>query len=69
MRNIPRATGKQQPFFDAVKEVIDTITGKNRKAPYDRALTVRDLERLEINGESIDLDRFLACDKQNPYSL
>ncbi|WP_022667918.1 hypothetical protein [Desulfospira joergensenii] len=65
--NIPRVSG--QTFVDAVKDVLDTLTGKKRKAKYDRALTVRDLERLKINGTPIDLDRFLKSDKQNPYSI
>ena len=69
--NIPRVVGKKnlQAFCDSVKELMDTLTGKKKNVIYDRALTVKDLERLSINGKVIDLDRFLNCDKQNPYPL
>lgn len=69
--NIPRVTGERdyKKFFDAVKEIVDTLTGKSRSSKYDRALTVRDLEKLTINGNRIDLDKFLNSDKQNPYPL
>jgi len=71
MANIPRVTGErdQKKFFDTVKEILDTLVGKNRNSEHDRALTVKDLERLTINGKRIDLDKFLKCDKQNPYPL
>jgi len=64
--NIPKVKNDKdyQRFFDATKEVIETLTGKKRNTKYTRALTVRDLEKL-----GIDLDKFLACDKQNPYPL
>ena len=70
MSNIPRvkAPTELQKFCNAVKESLDTLFGK-RDTPYDRALTVRDLQRLKINGVQIDLDTFLACGKQNPYDL
>ena len=63
--NIPRVTQKlhQQKFFDNVKELLDLLTGKKVGAPYDRALTVNDLEKL-----GVDLDIFLKCNKQNPYA-
>jgi hypothetical protein len=66
MDNVPRVTsnGDYQLFFDAVKEVLDTLTGKRRRAQLDRALTVRDLEKL-----GIDPERFLRCSKKNPYIL
>lgn len=69
--NIPRVTdkGSQKKFFDAVKEDIDMLMGRFRNKEQDRALTVRDLERLTINGKRIDLDRFLNCDRGNPYPL
>ena len=64
--NVPRViTDKdRQRFYAAVKEILDVLTGKKAKAVYDRALTVRDLEKL-----GIDLDKFLNCDKKNPYEL
>jgi hypothetical protein len=62
--NIPRVSHERdyQNFFDAVKDIIDTFTGRKRNSKYDRALTVRDMEKLGIN-----MDRFLKSDKQNPY--
>jgi len=64
--NIPKINKNQDPqrFYDVVRDVLTTLTGQNKNAKYDRALTVRDLERL-----GIDLDKFLNCDKQNPYPL
>lgn len=64
--NIPRVRGKAdyQNFFNSVKDHIDSLTGVKKKGKYDRALTVRDLEKF-----GVDLDRFLNCDKQNPYQL
>ena len=64
--NVPRVTnGKEnQGFFDAVKDILETLTGKKRNTKYDRALTVRDLEKF-----GVDLDEFLNCDKKNPYPL
>lgn len=64
--NIPRVRGEAdyQKFFDTVKDHIDSLTGIKRKAKYDRALTVRDLEKF-----GVDLDIFLNCDKKNPYQL
>jgi len=63
--NIPKVTNEKdhQRFFDTVKDTLDTLTGKKRNTKYDRALTVRDLEKLGVN-----LDRFLNCDEQNPYT-
>ncbi len=65
-KNIPRVSHKrdQQSFFNTVKDVVDTLTGTKRNTKYDRALTVRDLEKF-----GVDLDQFLNCDKQNPYPL
>jgi hypothetical protein len=64
--NIPRVTHERdyQNFFDAVKDIIDTFTGRKRNSEYDRALTVRDLEKL-----GVDLDQFLNSDKTNPYPI
>jgi len=64
--NIPRVTNDRdyQKFFDAVKDIVDTLTGKKKNTDLDRALTVRDLEKL-----GIDPEKFLNCTKQNPYPL
>jgi len=62
--NVPRVTNEKDyhQFFNAVKDVLDTLTGKKRNAECDRALLVSDLERLGIN-----IDRFLASTKSGPY--
>ena len=64
--NIPCVTNEahQQKFFDNVKDALDVLLGKKIAAPYDRALTVRDLEKF-----GVDLDKFLASTKKNPYPL
>jgi hypothetical protein len=64
--NVPKVSSDRdyQRFCDAVKEIIDTLTGKKRNSQLDRALTVRDLEKL-----GIDPEKFLKCSKQNPYPL
>ncbi|HEX9972297.1 MAG TPA: hypothetical protein VGD14_09520 [bacterium] len=64
--NLPRVTNNRdyQKFFDAAKDIIDTLTGKKKNSDLDRALTVRDLEKLGIDPEV-----FLRCTKQNPYPL
>ena len=69
--NIPRVSGKnnQQRFFDRVKEALDTMMGKNQNALLDQVITIKDLERLKINGEAVDPDRFLKATKSDPYSL
>ncbi|MDA3807665.1 MAG: hypothetical protein PF440_07115 [Thiomicrorhabdus sp.] len=63
--NIPRVMNEvdYQMFFNAVKDVVDTLTGKKRNTKYTRALRVQDMLKL-----GIDLDRFLNSDKQNPYA-
>ena len=69
--NIPIVIGQknQQVFFNVVRNVLNTLMGKNRASVYDRALTVRDLEKIQINGTQIDMDIFLNSTKQDPYSL
>jgi len=65
-KNIPRVTNERdyQNFFDAVKDILETLTGRKRNTQYDRALTVRDLEKF-----GVDLDAFLNSDKKNPYPI
>ncbi len=64
--NVPRVSNEKdyQKFFDSVKDILDTLTGKKRNTKYTRALTVQDLEKF-----GVDLDAFLNCDKNNPYPL
>lgn len=64
--NIPRVTSEKdyKAFFNAVKSVLDKMTGKKPNTEIDRALTVRDLEKF-----GVDPVKFLNCSKKNPYPL
>jgi hypothetical protein len=62
--NIPQVHSESDHprFFSTVREALEIFMGKKNK--YDRALTVRDLEKLGIN-----LDQFLKSTKQKPYQI